>query len=84
MFGMVTLGKADPAGLKLSAHGWINMFIRATHAMSGLLSQLCDPTHEGATDTENMDVHEGIERGLRYIKSGGGNTVLMTMEVSMT
>ncbi len=70
MFGMVSLGKADPTGLQLGAHRRINMFIRAAHTMAGLLSQLRDPTHEGATDTENMDVHEAVERGLRYTHVG--------------
>ena len=47
----------DTLGLKLAAHRWINIGIRAADCNTQFAGQQRDPAHEGAADTEYMNVH---------------------------
>ncbi|MDR6234962.1 hypothetical protein QE440_002703 [Pseudomonas psychrotolerans] len=55
---VVALGQLDALGFQLGAHGRIDVGIGAGHAMAGFLGQHRERPHEGAADTEDVDVHD--------------------------
>ncbi len=51
------LGQLDARLGQLRAHGWVNIGVAAGHGVAQGLGQLGNAAHEGATNTENVDVH---------------------------
>src|SRR6056297_708697 len=49
--------QADTLSLQLSAHGRINALVGAGHGVAQLPGQNRQAAHEGATDSEDMNVH---------------------------
>ena len=60
MRGVPSLGQANALCLELGAHWRINIGIAAAHGMTRLLGNDRQPSHEGAADTEDVNVHPGI------------------------
>ena len=57
MIGAVAFHQADALGLQLGAHGRINALIGAGHGVTQLPGQNGQAAHEGATDSEDVNVH---------------------------
>jgi hypothetical protein len=53
----VPLHQPDAGGFQLRTHGWIDVGIRAGHAMAQGASQERNAAHEGAADTKDVQVH---------------------------
>ncbi|OIQ95398.1 hypothetical protein GALL_225590 [mine drainage metagenome] len=60
LIGTIALDQADAQALKLIAHRRIDLGVTARDLMPASLGKCCDSTHEGAADSENMDMHRPI------------------------
>ena len=52
-----TFDEIDAGGAQLVAHRWIDIGIAAGDLVAGGHRQLGDAAHEGAADSQNMNVH---------------------------
>jgi hypothetical protein len=53
----IALDQLDALGFELGAHRWIDVGVAPGDAVAGLFGQYCQAAHEGAANTEDMDVH---------------------------
>ncbi len=52
----------DTLGFELGAHRGIDILVAAGDTMAGALCQYCQAAHEGAADTEDVDMHCRISK----------------------
>ena len=57
-----TFDQIDARSAQLVAHRRIDIGVAAGDFVAGSDGQLCDPAHEGAADTQNMNVHVAESR----------------------
>jgi len=55
--GVETFDQVDAGGAQLVAHRWVDIGIAARDLVPGSHRQLRDTAHEGAADSQNMNVH---------------------------
>ncbi len=63
LVGAEALDQVDAERAQLVAHGRIDARVAARDPVAGFARQRCDPSHERAADTENVDVHRPDYRG---------------------
>ena len=60
LIGAKTLNQLDAQGAKLITHGWVNAGVAAGDFVARFARQCGKPSHEGAADAKNVNVHGGI------------------------
>ena len=72
MGGVIAFQQLDALLLQLGAHGGIDVGVRSTHPVAQRLGQHCKTAHEGAADTEKMQMHEISLLGGRHQRCADG------------
>jgi len=68
LLGVEPGDELDAQRLELRAHGWIDVLVGTRDAMARGLGNGGDAAHEGAADSEDVDVHEGTLRSGRALR----------------
>ncbi len=71
LVGTKALDQFNAEGAQLVAHGWIDAAVAAGNPVTGCARQRCQTAHEGAANTENVNVHGWILGGRHPERNAG-------------